>query len=53
MGAWRSRFLAPSTVSVSQAAVQAFLAECEERLHRGLRTEWDVALFGARCDLGL
>lgn len=22
-------------------------------LHRDLRVEWDVALFGARCDLGL
>ena len=44
--------LAPSTVSISQAAAQASSpsarnAACD------LRAEWDVALFGARCDLGL
>ena len=44
--------LAPSTVSISQAAAQASSpssrnAECD------LRAEWGVALFGARCDLGL
>ncbi len=44
--------LAPSTVSISQAAAQASSpsarnAACD------LRAEWCVALFGARCDLGL
>ena len=47
MGSLAESPLAPSTVSISQAVVQVFLAE------RELRAEWDVALFGARCDLGL
>ena len=43
---------APSTVSISQAAAQASSPSARNDAC-DLRDEWDVALFGARRDLGL
>ena len=43
---------APSTVSISQAAAQASSPSARNDAC-DLRAEWDVALLGARRDLGL